>query len=282
MKQQDELIRFLLPEARARGAIIRGKNILGEANRIHGLEGKPAMIFGQTLLASIILLSISKGGVRQVLQLDASEADVPMKRMQAESKSGAVRGYVQWSEDAVPSQVNGQGITAWMGKNMLLSTVRDLGVGHPYVSTVQQESDWFADHILEYLRQSVQVQADVILQDDLALMIEAMPGCDDDYWFKAVEAMAKISNDTIKNKTPAQILKVFDDLGCKMVGHDKYAYQCACSEGSMQQALASLTQEELHDLADEQNEVSLSCQYCKHIVKINVLDKGNVMEGVKL
>jgi len=279
MKQQDELIRFLLPEARARGAIIRGKHILEEAKHIHGLKGQPAMLFGQTLLASVILLSISKGGVRQVLQLDSNVADAPMKRMQSESKSGAVRGYVQWQEEAVHSCLDGQGIAAWMGKGMLLSTVRDLGIGQPYVSTVQQQSDWFAEHILEYLRQSVQVQADVILQDDLALMIEAMPGCDDEYWFKAVESMAKISNEAIKNEAPEQILKAFDDLGCKIVGRDVYAYKCFCSEGSMQQALASLTQEEIHDLADEQGEVSLSCQYCKHIEKVNVLDKGDDMAG---
>lgn len=274
VNNKDELIRFLLPKARARGAIIRGKHILAEAMDIHGLEGKPAELFGNTLLASIMLLSISKGGVRQVLQLDASEEGTPITRMQAESKSGAVRGYVQWQEEKSTISQEGQGITPWMGRHILLSTVRDLGVGKPYVSTVQHDSEWLADHILEYLKQSVQIQADMILQDDFALMIEAMPGSEDEHWFLAVEAMARISGKQIAQDSVEEILKAFDGLDCHIVGRDHYAYECPCSLEVMQQALMGLSEEEMRDLADDNGDVVLSCQYCKNHVKVNVFKKG--------
>jgi redox-regulated HSP33 family molecular chaperone len=269
MTEKDTLIRFLLPEARARGAIIRGKHIVAEANAIHGLQGEPALLFGQTLLASIMLLSISKGGVRQVLQLDASDENTPIKRMQAESKSGAVRGYVQWRE-GTHSTFEGEGIVALMGENILLSTVRDLGVGQPYVSTVQHDSAWLADHMLEYLRQSVQVQADMLLVGDLAMMIEAMPGCDDAHWFKAVEAMAKINNSALAQDEPEEILNIFADLGCQIVGKDAYVYQCSCSKETMMQALIGIAEEDLAELADEAGDVTLSCQYCNNHVKVNI------------
>jgi redox-regulated HSP33 family molecular chaperone len=269
MTEKDTLIRFLLPEARARGAIIRGKHIVAEANAIHGLQGEPALLFGQTLLASIMLLSISKGGVRQVLQLDASDENTPIKRMQAESKSGAVRGYVQWREGA-HSTFEGEGIVALMGENIVLSTVRDLGVGQPYVSTVQHDSAWLADHMLEYLRQSVQVQADMLLVGDLAMMIEAMPGCDDAHWFKAVEAMAKINNSALAQDEPEEILNIFADLGCQIVGKDAYVYQCSCSKETMMQALVGIAEEDLAELADEAGDVTLSCQYCNNHVKVNI------------
>jgi len=269
MTQKDTLIRFLLPEARARGAIIRGKHIIAEANAIHGLQGEPALMFGQTLLASIMLLSISKGGVRQVLQLDASDENTPVKRMQAECKSGAVRGYVQWRKEA-QTALEGEGIAALMGENILLSTVRDLGVGQPYVSTVQHDSAWLADHMLEYLRQSVQVQADMLLVGDIAMMIEAMPGCDDEHWFKAVEAMAKINNAALANDEPKEILKVFADLGCQVVGQDDYHYTCSCSKETMMQALVGIADEDLAELADEAGDVTLSCQYCSNHVKVNI------------
>lgn len=269
MTQKDTLIRFLLPEARARGAIIRGKHIMTEANAVHGLQGEPALLFGQTLLASIMLLSISKGGVRQVLQLDASDENTPVKRMQAECKSGAVRGYVQWRE-GTQTALEGEGVAALMGENILLSTVRDLGVGQPYVSTVQHDSAWLADHMLEYLRQSVQVQADMLLVGDVAMMIEAMPGCDDEYWFKAVEAMAKINNAALAHDEPEEILKVFADLGCQIVGQDAYNYTCSCSKETMKQALVGIAAEDLNELADEAGDVTLSCQYCNNHVKVNI------------
>lgn len=269
VKVEDELVRFLLPAAKARGAVIRGRNIIEKATRIHGLEGKPAELFGQALLASIVLLSVSKGGVRQVLQLDATDEQAPIKRMQTECRNGQVRGYVQWQNQAVQA-ASGEGVAAWMGQEMLLSTVRDLGFGQPYVSTIQHDSNWLAEHIIHYLAQSVQVRADVVLHGDVALMIEAMPGCDDDTWFLAVEAMAKISNQTLAKQSVDGILEGFSDLGCQIVGRDKYTYACSCSDESMRQVLDAMAEDDLIDLADDAGEVTLSCQYCKRVSQVNV------------
>ena len=268
----DELIRFLLPEARARGAIIRGKHIIEQATRIHGLQGEPAQLFGHVLLSSILLLSVSKGGVRQVLQLDAKDEHAPVLRMQAECRAGIVRGYVQWNESAVQG-LSGEGITAWMGKEVLLSTVRDLGIGQPYVSTIQHDSDWLAEHIMHYLAQSAQVEADIVLHGNLALMIEAMPGCDDKSWFQAVEALATISNQTLERESPDAILQAFAKLGCKVVGKDSYQYACFCSAESMKQVLHGMGQDALRELANEQGDVVLSCQYCKQTYQVNINDK---------
>ncbi|MDQ6989673.1 MAG: Hsp33 family molecular chaperone HslO [Mariprofundaceae bacterium] len=268
--EKDTLIRFLLPDAHARGVIIRGKALMKQAAEIHGMQGVPALMFGRTLLASIILLSVSKGGVRQVLQLDANVENTPIKRILAECCSGGVRGYVLWQDNPEPVLPDSDGITAWLGRDMLLSTVRDTGIGRPYVSTIKHDSDWLAEHVMEYLKQSVQVQADVILQDDLAIMIEAMPGCDDAHWFKAVEAMAKVSNQSIKKDDPEVILQIFDTLSCQIVGRDAFVYQCGCDKRDMQQVLASISVENLHDLADEHGDVTLSCQYCKRTSKMNM------------
>jgi len=79
--EPDTLTRFLLPDAFSRGAIIRGTGIISSAKQIHGLNGAVAELFGQSLLASILLFSISKGCMRQVLQLDAAaDASAPLFR----------------------------------------------------------------------------------------------------------------------------------------------------------------------------------------------------------
>lgn len=177
----DQLIRFLLPEAHSRGAIIRGRHIISEAGDIHGLNGAAAELFGQALLASVLLLSISKGGMRQVLQLDAPpSASAPLQRIMAETRPGSVRGSLTWRQNRIAMQDESHaGLGRWMGNPIRLSTVRDMGIGQPYVSTIEHDSDFLADHIVHYLNQSVQIHADVILQGDLALMIEAMPGGDE-------------------------------------------------------------------------------------------------------
>ena len=248
----------------AANALRCGRAIAAEGARVHGLAGTPAELFGQSLVASVLLLSISKGGVRQVLQLDArpEQQSSPLVRVMAEAAEGSVRGYMIWREEHSMLQTAGRNMTAWLGRPLLLSTVRDLGIGQPYVSTIEHDSDHLADHLVHYLTQSVQVRADVALVGTTGLLIEAMPGCDDEHWFRAVEGMAAIDSSTLAAESAEAILAGFDDLGCKVVERIDYRYRCRCSEASMTQALRYLPKEDLAELADEQGRVTISCEYC--------------------
>jgi len=264
-EQSDALIRFLLPEAHTRGAIIRATSIVSEGARLHGLGTQPAALFGQALIGSILLLSISKGGIRQVLQLDAATThpEAPIQRLLAEARANEVRGYLNWQEEhTVMRDSGGPGMRAWMGSDVRLSTVRDLGFGQPYISTIAHDSDYLADYLVHYLAQSVQVHADIVLAGDLGILIEAMPGSDDEHWFSAVEALAAIPDAELASDTPAELLRHFDKLGCKVVGVDHYAYTCHCSPETMAHALLRMDAEQLHDLADEAGHISVTCQYC--------------------
>jgi len=270
-EKNNSLIRFLLPEARARGAIIRADNIIARANELHGFSGIPAEMFGKALIASILLLSVSKGGIRQVLQLDSSVDQAPISRILAEARTGAVRGFLKWSEAGPQSRSHlDEGISAWMGKPIRTSVVRDLGIGQPYISTIEHDSDYMADHILHFLHQSAQIQSDVIIQGDIGILLEAMPGSGEEHWFRAVDAMAKIPNETLKKASVHGILKGFDSLKCKIVGEDQYAYHCGCKPECMVSALHTISEEQLHELADEQGEITLSCQYCNSCYKVDL------------
>ncbi len=266
----DHLIRFLLPDSHTRGVIIRATHIFADANRIHGLNGNIAHLFDQSLLASILLLSISKGGTRQVVQLNATGA-APLQKILTEARQGSVRGFIDWSEgQSVLHHEAGENLSSWLGKPIRLSSVRDLGFGQPYVSSIEHESDFLADILIHYLHQSVQIRADIVLYDDLAIMIEAMPGCDDDHWFNAVESMARIPNKTLENDTPESILSYFEHLNIKIAGRDRYRYHCDCTPEKMAQAIKSFSAEQLASLADETGNITASCQYCRshHIINL--------------
>ena len=270
-ENSDQLIRFLLPEAQSRGALIRGSHIIAEASRIHGLNGAAAELFGQALLASVLLLSVSKGGMRQVLQLDAQPglAHVPLKRLMAETRPGAVRGSLTWQEEQIAMRDEGHtGLGSWMGQPIRLSTVRDLGFGQPYVSTIEYDSDFLADHVVHYLNQSVQVHADVILHGDLGIIVEAMPGSDDEHWFRAVEAMAAIPAATLETGSTDDLLGYFESLRCKEVGADDYAYRCGCSPEKMVAAIKAMPDETIAELIDENGNITVSCQYCNRFFEI--------------
>jgi molecular chaperone Hsp33 len=265
----DELIRFLLPAAQTRGAIIRASHLRAEACRIHGLvesdRHAPGELFAQTLIASILLLSISKGGVRQVLQLDGSHG--PMRRILAETRGGTVRGYVDWNE-GVSTHGNSDSPISWLGSPVTLSTVRDPGFGQPYISSVHSACEYLADMLVDYMTQSVQIRADVLLHRDTGLLIEAMPGCGEEEWFSAVRAMAAIP-DAALDRDPEQVLEGFDSLGMQIVGRNAYRWYCGCDSGKMARALAGMPAQTLETLKDEQGRITVSCRYCgaSHSIK---------------
>ncbi|MDQ6968986.1 MAG: Hsp33 family molecular chaperone HslO [Mariprofundus sp.] len=272
----DQLIRFLLPDSHSRGVIMRATEIFKQANRIHGLNGHITQLFDQTLLASILLLSISKGGTRQVLQLNAA-ATAPVKKILSEARQGQVRAYIDWADDQTMLQQHDHAkLSSWLGSPIRLSTVRDLGFGQPYVSSIEHTSDFLADHLIHYLNQSVQIKADIILHGDLAIMIEAMPGCDDEHWFKSVECMAKIPNSALENDSLETLLAYFDSLHIKQASTDMYSYHCDCSSKKMMRALCSLSSDDLSSLAGATGDITTSCQYCKshHVINLEQIQQG--------
>ncbi len=266
----DSLIRFLLPAAQTRGAIIRASHLRAEACRVHGLiEGgkhAPGELFTQALIGSILLLSISKGGVRQVLQLDGA-GHAPITRILAETRSGAVRGYLDWN-DGVSTQGDTASPTSWLGTPVTISTVRDPGFGQPYISSIQSKSEFLADMLVDYMNQSVQIRADVVLHHDMGLFIEAMPGSGDEQWFSAVEALAAIPNAALDGE-PEDILQAFAPLGMKVAGRDDYSWRCACDGERMARTLSGMSQETLSELKDEHGLITVSCRFCgaSHSVK---------------
>ncbi len=258
----DDLIHFLLARAHVRGAVIRASHIRETACRIHGLPdaepGSAGELLTQTLIGAMLLLSISKGGMRQVLQLDGDGG--PIERALAEARGGAVRGYLTWRSD-ITTRAPGASSLSLLGHHIRCATVRDLGVGEPYISVTEARSDWLADVLVHYLSQSVQIRADMVLHGDLGLLIEAMPGASDDDWFAALDALARISDERLDGN-PENVVQSFDPLGVKILGRQPWIWRCDCKPETLAAALTRMSPETLSALKDDQGRVTLSCAYC--------------------
>jgi len=263
MAQPEQLIRFILRKTLTRGVIIQMNHIREEAAKIHQLNDVESELFSQVMAGSILLLSISKGGIRQVMQLDGHGASI--QRISSESRQGAVRGYINWGTSRQVTEAN----LSALGDKAQLSTIRDSGVGQPYISTVDCPKHHLADALLHYTRQSVQTQADFVLHKNTAIMIEAMPKCSESQWFESIEALAAIRNTTLEQNNATDILNEFDALQCHILGKDDYRYQCQCKPEIMARALENLDRTTLKSLENEQGNVTLSCQYCAKKYHLN-------------
>jgi len=149
----------------------------------------------------------------------------------------------------------------WLGSSVQLACVRDLGFGQPYISRIMGGSPYLADCLVDYLHRSVQLRADIVLQNDLGLMLEAMPGCDDEHWMLAVQSMAAISRQQLDQ--PAEsVLQAFSLLDCTILERDELAYTCGCNPQAMAETLKTLDIGDLDALRDDNGDITVSCRYC--------------------
>ncbi len=253
------LIRFIAEKVRARGLVLDATGIAEEAARIHGLDGELKALFGEVLAAAVLLTAHTKGGVRQVVQLDAEREEAPVRRMLAEAGQGAVRGYLHRTEAA---PLPGERLERWMGLPVRLAVVRDMGFGHPYLSVVEQTSPWVADGVAEYLWRSVQTRAEVILTGARGLLLEAMPGADAAHWRKALQAVAEIPTAEIARASPQALVARLERIGARVLAEETWRYRCRCTLDSVARALEQLDANALRELIDDSGMITVSCEYC--------------------
>ncbi|MDQ6957767.1 MAG: Hsp33 family molecular chaperone HslO [Mariprofundaceae bacterium] len=113
------------------------------------------------------------------------------------------------------------------------------------------------------------LSASILLHNDLGLLLEAMPGCDDARWFETLECLAKITSHDLE-KEPVDILTAFESMQPKVVGKDAYTYHCACNPEDMAKTLTAMPAESLQGLEDETGRITLSCRYCGNTHHIKV------------
>ncbi len=263
-----QLWRLIAKPLRVRIVIACLRAPSAEAARIHKLAD-PALAdcFGEMLTAAALLTAHTKGGVRQVLQLDGDD-DAPIARMLAEARQGRVRGYVRRGRRKTPLQ--GEGLARWMRLPATLSVVRDLGFGHPYVSAVEADSPFLADAVARYLWQSVQVRADVRMAGSVGVLLEAMPQAPEDGWRKALGVLAGIPDAALRKALSAKdVLAWLAPLAPELLAEESWRYACDCSPERVAAGLATLSAEELRNLAVD-DVVEVVCEYCGKIHRVPI------------
>ncbi len=263
----DSLIRFLLPDLRVRGCMLHAPTLCAQAREIHGLGDEVGDLFSHLLVGAILMLSLSKGGIRQVLQIDAIDRQAPIRRMLSEVQKQGVRGYIDWGENT-SRRATGEGLRSWMGSPVRVSLVRDFGHGTPYVSTIESSGTYMAYHLTHFVLQSIQTRADFVLQHERGIMLEAMPGCTQEHWQEALQALLQLR---LEESKPSASLHAFDAKGgARIVGRDAWRWHCHCNPEHMLQALHRMPAEKRNAWANANGDIILRCQYCRRQHRLNI------------
>ncbi len=290
----DRIVRAMDPGGRIRILAARTTDTVEQSRVLHQMNPTPCAALGR-LLTGAALMSCTLKNPSDTLTLQI-RCDGPIGGMIAVSDaSAAVRGYAGRSDFDLP--LNGRGkfdVAGAVGKGML-HVIRDLGMGDPYVGSVDLVSGEIAEDLTWYYASSEQTPTVMALGVLIGpggrvlqaggLFIQLMP----EAGVSLAGPLEAIVTDLpamtamlAEGMTPEDIIRDrFGGLHPEIIDTRPVTYLCNCSPERMERNLISLGRKELEELSADPKGIELQCHFCSRKYPFSVETVRFLTEAAK-
>ncbi|MDO5649296.1 MAG: Hsp33 family molecular chaperone HslO [Gallicola sp.] len=271
------VVKALDEKERYRFMLINSTELVEEMRNIHNTTTTATAALGRlTTMAAIMGTDIKN--IKETLALKI-KGDGPAGILIAESDSeGNIRSYMDHPEIDIPSREidNKLDVGSFVGKNGLLSVIRDFGTGEPYIGKTAIVSGEIAEDIASYFFYSEQtptiVSLGVLVDVDYScksaggLFIQVLPGYTEADLIELEEAMkgfpsiSSVFEDGYDGKDVLN--KYFSSLNMKILEEKPVRYQCSCSQEKVEKAIISLGKDQIEEIAKEDQGTEVVCEFC--------------------
>ena len=244
-----------------------------EAAQRHAAYPVAAAALGYGLTVGALLGALLKAQERVALKV---AGDGRLRKMIIEADAyGRVRGYIAVPDAASPPKIGRAAVSDAIGRDGLLTVVKDLRLKNLYRSVVTMASGELDRELTHYLNTSEQVpslvQIGVGMADDgvLAvaggLMFQTMPGHQPGALDQIAARLADqppLEERLAAGLTPEAILaQGFGPIGYEILEVQPLEFRCSCSSDRSRQALRMLDAEDILALLAEGKAV-VDCHFC--------------------
>lgn len=289
----DRIIRATAAEGTVKITAITSRDICERARQIHTLSPLATAALGRALSAiSMMGNMLKEENGSMSLQING---DGPLGMILAVSDSrGNPRGYVRNGQVDLPLRQDGKiDVGGGVGSG-LLTVVKDIGLGEPYVGSVELLGGEIAEDLALYFTESEQIPSacalGVLIERDRSVraaggyIIQMMPGADDA--MAAQIERAVIENGAVtgmldRGMSPEEIINaLLGELGVKIHETQPVEYRCTCSRQRLSGALVSLGREELEAIRKEQGEAEMTCRFCDNVYRFSAEDLDELLTSM--
>ena len=272
----DHIIRAMSKDGYVKAVAVVSTGTVERARNIHHTTATATAALGRVLSAASMIGNMQKieeGSV--TLQFKGGG---PLGTVLAVSDAeGNVRGYVQNPVIDLLEKYPGKlDVGAAVGRDGMLTVIRDLHMKEPYIGSVELVTDEIGDDIAAYFAHSEQTPTacglGVLVNPDQSVkcaggyLVQLLPGAPEDV-ISRVEigimnagAVTKMLEDGLDG---AGILRaVLENFEVELFEPEEIGYRCYCSRERVTGALISLGRKELGDMIREGKDVHMSCQFC--------------------
>ena len=202
--------------------------------------------------------------------------------------SGNVRGYAQYPAVDMPLRPDGKlDVGGAVGKDGMLTVIRDMGFGEPVSGSTELVSGEIAEDFARYFVESEQIPTacalGVLVDRDQHVLAaggyiaQLMPGATDETAERlernvqlAGSATAQLMAGTVEDMA----LRILEGFDARIVEKDTVGYRCACSRERVLAALSGVTAEEIDRMLREDGKIEVKCRFCDSVYTFTEDDRG--------
>ena len=288
------LVRYISADATLSIMAIDSTDIVNDAEKNHISSAVVSAALGRLLTAASLMGAALKGEEDSVTLRINGGGPVGSVIAVADSKGNA-RGYVEQAIVELPLNENGKlDVAAAVGKDGILTVMKDLGLKEPYIGSVPIQTGEIAEDITAYFAISEQVPTvcalGVLVDTDLSIkaaggfIIQLLPFAPDetiDAVERCIKDLPSVTQMLSEGLSPDDICKkALPEFELELLDSSEPAYVCNCSRERTIRALLAVGIEELQAMAeDEKTEVC--CHFCPKRYIFTAADIRQIIDQAK-
>ena len=282
MTLNNHVIPFQLGNNKVRGNIVRLQTVVYDIIKRHGYPANVESIFADTLTITACLgCRMKHDGVFTIQAKGTGDVNTLFSDI---TSDGFLRGYVGLSSDFSSIQSN---LNSLMGSGHISFTLDQGKYTKRYQGIVSLEEPSMSKSAELYFNNSEQLETKFLTFNyyDLEksnrkklfsaglIMLQRMPDknsfdeeINEEFWGNSLNFLSTLGKEEFlsTNITSEEILyRLFNEL--EITVYDKIIIrdQCRCSEEKIKLAIKNLSKKELEDIADQNGNVKVVCEFCK-------------------
>lgn len=287
----DTLTKSVSKNGKFRTYVINATDTIAEAQKRHDTWSNSTAALGRTMIGSI-LVATSTLKEDEVLTTRLV-ADGPAGAIVVDANaSGTVKGYIQNPHVSLPLNKDHHiDVKGAVGTKGTLSITKDLHLKEPFTGQVPIVSGEIGADFTYYMAKSEQIPSavgvSVFVQPNETVgaaggfLIQTLPGADDDDITKIENNLKIIPNlSTLLNEglTNEEVLsKLMNGIEMKVLDTMPISFKCDCSKEKFAKSLATISEDELQKMIDENHGAEAVCKFCNNKYQFSESDLKEII-----
>ncbi len=260
--------RFYFSEGPVRGEIVQLSDTLRDTFRRHGYPPVLQRLLGELLAAAVLLTATLKLEGRLSL---LARGDGRLRMIMAEcTHRHDVRAIATVDEEDPAPLPENASLRELLGHGTLAITLEP-ELGERYQGIVPLEGESLSACLEAYFARSEQIPTRLWLQASEAvaagMLLQVMPDNgegDADLWTRATGLSDTLRPQELLETSPRELLyRLFHEEEVVLPDAEAVRFACSCSRERTEEGLLSIGQAEAEEIAAEQGEIRLICQFCQ-------------------